>query len=167
MVDPKKTFFAIFSLPVFLLGIFLIPPPAFAAQRSSYYDFGPYYNQPQVLGLYFSSLEDLPIPKIPDEFIPPKATGILPGSPFYIFEKGVESIQLGFVFDPIKKEELRLQFAQERLSEAKTLTEEGKIEEAAQAMGDYSHTVGEMAQTLSKLTEKHDPQAQALAEKIG
>src|SRR3989338_11216750 len=105
MVDPRKTFFAILTLTALLLGTFLIPPSALAVQRSSYYDFGLYYNQPQVLGLFFSSLENLPVPKIPDELVPSPATGILPGSPFYIFEKGIENIQLGFTFDPIQKEE--------------------------------------------------------------
>src|SRR3989344_1988696 len=166
MVDPRKTFFVILTLTAFLLGTFLIPPSALAAPRSSYYDFGLYYNQPQVLGLFFSSLENLPIPKIPDELVPSPATGILPGSPLDVLEKGIENIQLGFNFDPLRKEELRLQFAQERLSEAKTLTDQGKIEAAAQAMDDYGHSVLEIAQTLSRFTEKNDPAAQTLAEKV-
>lgn len=166
MVDPKKTFFNLFTLTAFLLGIFLAPSSALAAPRSSFYDFGPYYNQPQVLGLSFSSLENLPVPQMPDQFIPPQAQGILPGSPFYAIERGIENIQLGFIFDPVKKEELRLQFSQERLSEAKTLTDQGKIEAATQALDDYSQTVQDMAQTLSGLAQSNAPALQALAEKM-
>ena len=112
-----------------------------ASQKSSYYDFGSYYSQNQVLGYYFSSLEDLPIPKIPDNLIPGTASGITPGNFLYPFERVAEGLQLTFTFDPVKREELRLEFAEERFSEAKTLTDQGKTEAASQALGDYQKDI--------------------------
>ncbi|MBI2007081.1 MAG: hypothetical protein HYS83_00005, partial [Candidatus Blackburnbacteria bacterium] len=164
MVDQKKFFWAALSLTVALTWSFL--PRSLYASQKSYYDFGPYYSQTHVLGISFSALENLPALKLPDNLVPPPATGILPGSPFYFFEQATENIQLVFTPDPVKKEELRLGFAQERLSEAKTLMEQGKTEAASSAMSDYGKAISAAAQTLSNLAEKNDPSVQTLADKV-
>ncbi|MBI2190186.1 MAG: hypothetical protein HYU49_01445, partial [Candidatus Levybacteria bacterium] len=164
MADHKKLFLAALSL-IAIIWWSLTPPVVYGAQ-SKYYDFGPYYQKPQVLGVSFSVLENLPAPTLPDNLIPPPATGLMPDSPFYFLEQTTENIQLLFTPDPVKKEELRLQFASERLSEAKTLMEQGKTEAASQAMNDYGKAISTVAQTLSDLAQKNDPAAQTLATKV-
>ncbi|MDO8570747.1 MAG: DUF5667 domain-containing protein [Candidatus Daviesbacteria bacterium] len=145
MVSPKKFVISVIGLVAILWGI--LPQVVFAS-KSDYYDFGPYYNQPQVLGFSFSSLENLPVPKIPDNLALQKATGFTPGSFFYPFDRIAENVQLTFTFDPAKKEELRLDIAQERLVEAKTLQDAGKTEAAAQAFNDYNKTLRDVSRKI-------------------
>ncbi|MBI4029393.1 MAG: hypothetical protein HY376_03430 [Candidatus Blackburnbacteria bacterium] len=152
MPNTKRLVLAFFIVATFLVGVFWSPPSVSATSRKQFFDFGPYYNQAQVLGLSFSVLENLPVPQIPPEIVPAKATGILAGSPFYPLEKVVENIQLTFTFDPVAKENLRIGFAEERLSEAKTLLERGKTEAVASALTDYSQTVRTITQNLSSQT---------------
>ena len=153
-------------IAVFTLIAWSFRPQPLYALKNQYYDFGPYYNQPQILGFSFSSLENLPVPKIPDNLVPPKSSGLLPGSPFYPLERVTENIQIAFTFDPVKREELRLGFASERMSEAKTLMEEGKTEAASLAFDDYRDIFQEVTQNLSGLTEKNNPGFQVLADKV-
>ncbi len=144
--------------------------PGFAlasSQKSSYYDFGPYYGRSQVLGYSFSSLENLPVPKIPDNLLPKEAGGITPGSIFYPLERAAENLQLTFTFNPIKKEELRLEFATERFSEAKTLVDQGKTEAASQALSDYQKGIKDIAEALSNLTQQGDSSLSVLVDKVG
>ncbi|MBI4037015.1 hypothetical protein HY385_01185 [Candidatus Daviesbacteria bacterium] len=145
MVSPKRFVVSIISLIALMWGI--LPQVAFAS-KSDYYDFGPYYNQPQVLGFSFSSLENLPVPKIPDSLVLQKATGFTSGSFFYPFDRIAENVQLTFTFDPSKKEELRLDIAQERLVEAKTLQDAGKTEAATQAFNDYNQTLQDVSRKI-------------------
>lgn len=162
-MSPKRFFFAALGLTVITWSF--LPQVVFAS-KDKYFDFGPYYNQSQVLGFSFSSLENLPAPKIPDNIMLQKASGLLPGSPLYPLEKITENIQLAFTFDPVRKEELRLGFASERLSEAKTLMEQGKIEAASSALDSYSQTFKDATNALSNLTEKGNTEASGLANKI-
>ena len=127
----------LFVLPLTLLIVLFSSLPVKAAGSASYYDWGPYYNQPQVLGFTFSSLEQLPPIEIPQDISLPTATGILPGNPLHFFETIAENAQLTFTFNPIQKEELRLSFASERLSEAKTLIDQGNYQAAQTATTSY------------------------------
>ncbi|MBI2018911.1 hypothetical protein HYS96_04380 [Candidatus Daviesbacteria bacterium] len=163
MVSPKKSLVAIIGLIAVSLWI-LIPQSAFATS-SKYYDFGPYYGGSSVLGFSFSNLENLPVPQIADSLMPPKAGGILPDNPFYALEKVVENVQLTFTFDPVKKEQLRLDIASERLSEAKTLMDQGKTQAASQALDDYGQTLTALSQNLAAIAQRTDPAAQALVNK--
>ncbi|OGH34455.1 MAG: hypothetical protein A3A47_00685 [Candidatus Levybacteria bacterium RIFCSPLOWO2_01_FULL_37_20] len=152
-----------FIAVVFLL---FIQRTAFAS-RSKYFDFGPYYNKPYVLGVSLSVLENLPAITIPKEIVPPKATGILPGNPLHGLETFAENIQLGFTFDPVKKEELRLNFAEERVAEAKTLLEEGKTEAAKEAMYEYDNHISTLTDNISHLSpeQKKSPENLTLINK--
>ena len=149
--------------------IFLVisPQTSLAFPRSSYYDFGPYYNnQQQILGVTLSSLENLPILQIQQEALIPKALGILPGNPLRPFEAFIENVQLAFTLDPIKKEELRLDFASERLSEAKTLLDQGKHDLATVAIENYSDTMATISENIEDLTTKNVPGADSLVAKV-
>lgn len=162
---PKGVFVFVFLFFALQL-VLLVMPAKTQAAKSSYYDFGPYYNQTKVLGISFSSLENLPVSKIPDNFIPQQATGVMPGNPLYFFKQTAENVQLTFTFNPISKEELRLNIAKERLSEAKTLLEQGNTEAASQAMENYKDNMSTVVQNLSVLVKNNDPAAQSLADKI-
>jgi len=48
---------------------------------------------------------------------------VLPNNPFYFFKSGWRGIQSAFTFYPVKKAELKLRFADERLIEAKKMAE--------------------------------------------
>ena len=139
--------------------------PIFAA-RSDYYDYGPYYSNSQVLGFSLSSLENLPAPTLPEGVSLPKAQGIMPDSPFYGFEKFAENIQLTATFDPIKREELRLSFANERLAEAGNMLASGKTEAAHQAVADYQENLNTIAANISAFPDNSSPQAQSLFDNI-
>src|SRR3990167_4942948 len=128
---------------LFVLTLLLAVKPVFASPPTSYYDWGSYYdNKEKVLGVTFSSLEVLPAP----------AQGILPGNPLYNFEILTENIQLTLTFNPVQRETQRLVFAEERLSEFKTLVEEGNIDLANNTASTYQNTmdtISKNAQTLS------------------
>ncbi|KKR40955.1 MAG: hypothetical protein UT77_C0017G0010 [Candidatus Daviesbacteria bacterium GW2011_GWC2_40_12] len=164
MTCPKKTLTALVSL--LLTVVFGFFPVSVYASQKQYFDWGPYYQSSQVLGFTFSALEDLPSLKIPDNLNLPKAGGILPDSPFYLLEKVVENTQLTFTFDPVNKEELRLSIAAERLAEAKTLMDQGKIQAASQALGDYGRTINDITQNLTAITKTNTPQSQDLINKV-
>lgn len=150
-------FFYLFSFTAFILlfGLFL-GKPVYAVSKTSYYDFGPYYSdQRQVLGITLSSLEQLPVIAIPQNVLPPTASGILPGSPLHPFEKLAENVQLAFMTDPVKKEEMRLNIAAERLSEAKTLVEQKQYDQAIDAASSYQDTMEQVVENLETLKKNN------------
>jgi len=165
MFSPKKVFSAFISL---LLAVFsFLPQPLLAFQsQSKYFDYGPYYSSSQVLGFSFSNLENLPALQLPDSLNLPSATGVLPDSPFYPFEKAIEGTQLAFTFDPVKKAALRLDFASERLVEAKTMMDQGKAGSASRALDDYGKTLNGITDSLPSLAGRNDPPAQNLISKV-
>lgn len=160
-----RLFASVFTLvSAFLLAV----PSVLASPLSSYYDWGSYYNsiEKQVLGVSFSSLEKLPIPDIPQNAMPPKAQGILPGNPFYNFEILTENIQLALTFNPIQKETQRLAFASERLSEIKTLADQGKSDLANDAAVIYKNTMEDISQNIEELSSKKTPGSADLLTKV-
>lgn len=164
MVSPKIFSFSLLILITVFAWSFT--PRTILASRSQYYDFGPYYQKSQVLGLSFSALENLPAPKIPDSIRFPEAEGLLPDSPFYLFEQLAENVQLAVTPDTIKKEDLRLQFAGERLAEARALANAGKSEAASRALADYNRTLSETVGAISRLARENNPNAKVLADRI-
>ena len=161
----SKRVLALVFLFLAFLALFITPSESKAA-RSSYYDYGPYYDQTKVLGISFSALENLPVPTIPENLVPQQATGIMPGNPLYFFEQVAENLQIAFTSNPQAREELRLNFADERLSEAKTLLEQGNIQGAQTAMEHYKDSMTGVAQGLFELINNNDPAAQSLTEKV-
>lgn len=156
------------SVFIFLFAFILAAVPASASPLSSYYDWGSYYNSigKQVLGISFSSLEKLPTPEIPQNVMPPKAQGILPGNPLYNFELFTENIQLALTFNPIQREEQRLAFASERLSEIKTLADQGKSDLANDAAVIYKNTMENIAQNIETLSSQKTPGSETLLTKV-
>ncbi|MBI4098147.1 MAG: hypothetical protein HY426_03830, partial [Candidatus Levybacteria bacterium] len=158
----KKVFLGLFSL---FITLSLVPQPVFAS-LNKYFDYGPYYQTPQVLGFSLSIQENLPPFQLPSNLQIPQSSGILPDSPFYIFEKAAEATQLAFTFDPAQKEQLRLNLAAERLSEAKTMMDQGKATTALKTLDDYGKTFESLAENVADLSRRGNPQAQSLMEKL-
>src|SRR3989344_1764314 len=152
---------------LFVLTLLLAVKPVFASPPTSYYDWGSYYdNKEKVLGVTFSSLEDLPAPIVPKEVLPAPAQGILPGNPLYNFEILTENIQLAFTFNPVQKEAQRLVFASERLSEVKTLADQGKHDLANDAAVIYKNTMEDISQSIEALSAKKSPGSSDLLTKV-
>src|SRR3989338_7272483 len=98
--------------------------------RSSYYDWGPYYGNQKVLGLKAYAQEPLPSISLPKDVTIPQPSFAAPDSPFYVDKTAWEGTQTAFTFDPVKKEELKLNFANERLAEVKKFFDKGEIKNA-------------------------------------
>ena len=91
----------------------------------------------------------------PETDLLPQPRGFLPGHPFYFLKRLREDFGLVFNFDPVTKEEKRLEIAQERLAEVNRLLAEGKLDLAQEIMADYVDQIGQITQTLkTKLAEE-------------
>ena len=160
-----RLFVSVFILTItFVLAV----PSVSASPISSYYDWGSYYNsaEKKVLGVSFPSSEKLPVPDIPQNAIPPKAKGILPGNPLYNLEIITENIQLALTFNPIQKETQRLAFASERLSEIKTLADQGKSDLANEAAVIYKKTMDTISQNIETFSSQNTPGSADLLAKV-
>lgn len=156
------------SVFILVIASILAVPSVFASPISSYYDWGSYYNSigKQVLGVSFSSLEKLPVPDIPQDAMPSKAQGILPGNPLYNFEIFTENVQLALTFNPVQKETRRLALAVERLSEIKALADQGKSDLANNTASIYKKTMDTVSQNIETLSSQKTPGSEDLLKKI-
>lgn len=77
--------------------------------------------------------------------------GVTPDSFLYTFDQLFEDLQLALTFDSEKEAELLLQFAEERLSEAKTMTEEEKDEFVQEAIADYMSKLEEAQEIVTEI----------------
>ncbi|MBI4097861.1 MAG: hypothetical protein HY426_02370, partial [Candidatus Levybacteria bacterium] len=149
------------SVFIFALVFIFAVPSVFASSLSSYYDWGSYYNndgiKKQVLGVSFPSSEKLPVPDIPQNAILPQAKGILPGNPLYNFELLTENVQLALTLNPIQRETQRLVFASERLSEIKTLADEGRFDLANDTASIYKKTMDDVSRNIEVLSSQKTP----------
>lgn len=92
-----------------------------------------------------------------DENITPEEFGIgdpniLPGSPFYGFKNFGRGFRSFFTFDSVKKAELKIKFANEKLIEAKKLEEQGVDDETLKsALGNYGQEIARVKTQVEKL----------------
>lgn len=104
-----------------------------------------------------------------DEDLPPKDLGIsdpriLPDHPLY-FLKGFWRGLRGFLtFDPLRKAELKMKFASEKLIEAKKLADRGKLDLAKEILEKHQLDFDRIKETLK--ARKDDPRAKRLFEKM-
>lgn len=95
-----------------------------------------------------------------DENIQPQDLGVseprlLPDSPFYFLKNWGRSIQAFYTLNSLKKAELRMKFANEKLIEAKKLVELKKNPEIIQrAIGIYQQEVEKMKNQADRIKEK-------------
>lgn len=109
-----------------------------------------------------------------DENIQPEDLGIsepkvLPDSPFYFLKNLARGIQQFLTFNPVKKAELRMKFANEKLMEMKKLVEEKKNPEIIKkATEDYQKEVEKIKNQADKTREKarENPQVESFLNKF-
>ncbi len=79
----------------------------------------------------------------------------LPNSPFYFLKDFWRNLRITFAFNSVKKAELRLQFANEMLIEAKRMAEESDNQELFQrAINKYQRQMDKLQARAEKVVEK-------------
>ncbi len=92
---------------------------------------------------------------------------LLPTSPYYPIKTIWRGIKSTLTFNPIKKAELKLQYANEKLIEAKKVSElKNKPELAAKALESYGKEITGISKIIEKFSDKTKEKAEKLAEKI-
>src|SRR3990167_4466875 len=149
---------------IFLLTTFTFLFLATSAQAYNprpFYDWGPYYleSRPSVLGLAAYAQEATATAVIAEP------TFLQPDNPFYFVKGFGETFRLAFTFDPVKKEEVRLDLAEERLAEAQALLNKDKAELAQRFFDRYQETLETATENL-KVLEEAGATIEDLAKKI-
>ena len=116
-------------LAIFALLIFVMPMAAFAQEA-------------EINGLENETEEEITLP----------AAGITPDSAFYGISRAIERIQIAFTRDEVARANLRMRFAERRLSEAIEMTERGKPEFIEGLMQDYGR---EMNQARERMEDEY------------
>ncbi len=98
-------------------------------------------------------------------------TGLLPNSPFYFIKDMGREIQALLTFNPVKKAELRLDFANEKLAEAEQLiqTDSKDTEAITKALDGYKQETDKVisyAKTLKKDNPNNEVLLNSLSEQI-
>jgi len=116
----------------------------------------------------FGFAQNQPV-KVAADSLEVKSVGLLPTSPFYFLKEASRGIQSFFTFDQVKKAELKLRFADEKLVEAKTVSEQEPQNETAikKAFDNYESNAAELKARLEGLSSKSEnPNVQKLLEKV-
>ena len=80
---------------------------------------------------------------------------LLPDSPFYFLKDWARAIQSTFTFNPVKKAELRMKFANEKLMEVKKIVEKSKDPKVIKkATENYQQEVENVKNQADKIKEK-------------
>ncbi|MFA5714964.1 MAG: DUF333 domain-containing protein [Candidatus Paceibacterota bacterium] len=90
---------------------------------------------------------------------------VLPNSPFYFLKEMGRNIQTILTFDPIKKAELRLKFANEKLVEAEKVSESNNTTATNNALDNYKKEIDKLNQYVEVL-KKDNPNNEKLLEKM-
>ncbi|XOB41655.1 MAG: DUF5667 domain-containing protein [Candidatus Nealsonbacteria bacterium] len=109
-----------------------------------------------------------------DENIQPEDLGVgeprlLPDNPFYFLKNWVREIQSFFTFDPVKKAELRMKFANEKLMETKKIIEKNQDPKVIKkATENYQQEVGKIKNQVDKIREKskENPRVESFLDKF-
>jgi len=86
---------------------------------------------------------------------------VLPNSPFYLLKEIGRNIQTILTVDPVKKAELKLKFANEKLAEADKVAQSGDAEAIDKALDNYEKGVENLKQYVEVL-KKDNPNNQKL-----
>jgi len=76
--------------------------------------------------------------------------GALPDTLGYPFKRLGEALKMWFTFNPIEKQALRLEFAKERMAEAKAMIERNKIERAIELLGEYQRELSDLEKEINQ-----------------
>jgi len=80
--------------------------------------------------------------------------GIKPGSFFYFFDTTFEKINLFFTFNPEKKAQKNLEYANERLAEAEAVAEEKNTDAVKTAVAGYESNIALATEESSQIKDK-------------
>lgn len=80
--------------------------------------------------------------------------GIKPGSFFYFFDTTFEKINLFFTFNPEKKAQKNLEYADERLAEAEAVAQEKNTDAVKTAVAGYESNIALAAEESSQIKDK-------------
>lgn len=94
--------------------------------------------------------------------------GILPDSPFYFFKNWGRAVQSAFTFDPVKKAELKLRFASEKLIEAKKMAiKKASPEKIVKALNNYQKETERIKNEIEKRNLKvENPKVEKFFERL-
>ncbi len=96
-----------------------------------------------------------------------KEPTILPTSPYYQIKNIWRGLKSTLTFDPMKKIELKLQYANEKLIEAKKTAElKNEPELAAKVLKGYTREINGLTKTVENFSDKLQKRADELAKKI-
>jgi hypothetical protein len=90
--------------------------------------------------------------------------GITPDSPFYFFDKLGKNIGMAFTFGSEAKARKALQYAEERLAEARLMATANKTREMEQAVKDYDAFMAKLKEKLGEIKQKG--QSDNISEKV-
>jgi hypothetical protein len=92
---------------------------------------------------------------------------ILPDSPWYGFKKLLENAQEAFTWNPVKKAQLQIDRANERILEAQILAEEtGNIDKLDEIISKYQARIEKVETRIDNLKEKHGDKIDGLLDKF-
>lgn len=83
-------------------------------------------------------------------------SGLKPGSVFYGLDIAAERVRMAFTFDKQKKAEYGLEIAEERLAEAKELSEKGNREKSDVAVKNHGKAMDEVQKNIQKMNSNGD-----------
>ena len=91
---------------------------------------------------------------------------VLPNSPWYGLKKFWEGIKDTFVFNPIRKAEVSLDRASERLIEIQASIEAGEIKNPEKSMANYERHISNIQERIAKLDDVHSDKAEKFLDKF-
>jgi len=90
---------------------------------------------------------------------------ILPGNPFYGFKNFTRGVRSFFTFNPEKKAELKLRFANEKIIEVAELAKKGDFQRVESHLKNYEKDIERAKKLVEKFAEKNPEMAEKFAEK--
>ena len=82
--------------------------------------------------------------------------GVTPDSALHGLDKALERISLALAFGKVKKAEIKLRIAEERLAEVDAMIRENKFDEATEAQEDHDEAVADAEELIDEVESDGD-----------
>jgi len=153
-----------YGLVMFLLGGVLSPSVFALESPQRYFDWNYTSSDPKILGLDttsdYHSFDQF-------DYVLGFTASWAPDNPLYFIKRLEETAIMAFTFNPIKKEENRLEIAGERLQEMQDMATKGKSRVVQSLAKSYQNTTDDLSENLEKLKDSgQDVAGLAAAEDI-
>ncbi|MFQ5800332.1 MAG: DUF5667 domain-containing protein [Candidatus Hydrothermarchaeales archaeon] len=99
-----------------------------------------------LFGMPMTAAQDAPVAELPDP-------GTTPDSFLYFLDLALDNLALALTFNDDAKIEKSLEIAEERLSEARTMALEGKIEAMSKAEGEHGKTMQKIRAEVEEISD--------------